>query len=57
MTIEFEDEDVFRENGEYLVTIRVNETVQWNQTVNHFEWYELQIENNGTVTVVTHAMA
>lgn len=57
VTIEFDDEDVFRENGAYRVTIRVNGTTRWDRTVRHYEWYELRIENDGNVTVVTHAMA
>ena len=56
-TIEFEEKDVFRENGEYRVEIRVNGTIEWNRTVKHFESYELRVENNGTVAVVTHAVA
>jgi hypothetical protein len=57
MMIEFDEKDVFRENGEYRVEIRVNGTVEWNRTVQHFESYELRVENNGTVAVVSHALA
>ncbi|WP_424019255.1 hypothetical protein ACOZ4N_07215 [Halorientalis pallida] len=56
-TIEFDKKDVFRENGDYRVEIRVNGTIEWNRTVQHFESYELRVETNGTVSVVTHAVA
>lgn len=48
---------IFRENGDYRVTIRVNGTVEWNEVVNHFESFDLRIHRNGTVTVTSHAVA
>lgn len=57
VTIEFGDGTLLRKNAEYRVLIRVNGTTRWNETVEHFESYELRIENNGSVTVRSHAMA
>lgn len=54
--VELED-DLFRENGNYLVTIQVNGTVEWNWTVNHFEEFDLRIHRNGTVDVTSHVIA
>lgn len=57
VAIELDEDDVFRVNGRYRVTVRIDGTVRWNTTVEHYEGYELRIENNGSVTVTTHAMA
>lgn len=54
--VDVEDE-VFRENGDYRVTIRVNGTVRWDRTVKHFETVELRVAENGTVSVTSHTIA
>lgn len=56
--IEFGDKGrVFRENGSYRVVIRVNGTVRWNETIQHYESYQLQVDSNGSVTVQSHSQA
>lgn len=56
-TLRFGGGSVVRENGRYRVVVRVNGTVRWERTVRHFESYELRVERNGTVTVVSQAIA
>lgn len=36
---------------DYRIVIRTNGTVQWNESVQDYEGYELRVEENGTVTV------
>ena len=54
-TLDFGDnESLFLKHGNYRVTIRVNGTVQWNETITHHETYDLRVEENGSVTVTGH---
>lgn len=56
--VEYDEEGtVFRENNDYRIVIRVNGTTRWNETIAHYESYQLRIENNRSVTVVEHSMA
>lgn len=53
-SITFDEENVFREDGSYQVTIRVNESVRWDERVRHFESYEIDVLQNGGVVIESH---
>lgn len=56
-SVTFDEENVFREDGSYQVTIRVNESVRWDERMRHFESYEIAVLQNGGVEVESHSVA
>ena len=56
-SITFDEENVFREDGSYQVTIRVNESVRWDERVRHFKSYEIDVLQNGSVVIESHSIA
>ena len=56
-SVTFDEENVFREDGSYQVTIRVNDSVRWDERVRHFEAYGLEVLQNGSVVVESHSIA
>jgi hypothetical protein len=56
-SVTFDEENVFREDGSYQVTIRVNESVRWDERMRHFESYEMEVLHNGSVEIKSHSIA
>ena len=55
--IDFGENNVFRENRAYQVTILVGDKKKWAEDIKHYEDYRLEIRTNGSVEVKEHTTA
>ena len=55
--IDFGENNVFRENRAYRVSIFVGDEKEWTENIKHYEQHRLEIRTNGSVEVKEHTMA